>query len=98
MSQAGWYHDKAAECDRQALACTHAATRELYIKERDTWRAIAVSIDAEEAVKRRFFHFVQQCKFRADVRYWPKAGMTVAPHTSAFGGKADMVIALRNVR
>jgi hypothetical protein len=33
MSQAGWYHDKAAECDRQALACTHAATRDLYIKE-----------------------------------------------------------------
>jgi hypothetical protein len=53
MSQAGWYHDKAAECDRQALACTHAATRELYIKGRDTWRAIAASIDAEEAVKRR---------------------------------------------
>jgi hypothetical protein len=54
MSQSGWYHDKAAECDWQALACTNAATRDHYIKERDTWREIAASIDAaEEAVKRR---------------------------------------------
>jgi hypothetical protein len=43
MSQSGWYHDKAAECDRRALACTNAATRE-----------IAASIDAaEQAVKRQ---------------------------------------------
>ena len=54
MSQAGWYHDKAAECDRHALACTHATIRDLYIKERDAWRAIAASIDAaEDPVKQR---------------------------------------------
>jgi hypothetical protein len=53
-SPAGWFHGKAAECDRQALACTKAATRDLYIKERDNWRAIAANIDAaEEAVKQR---------------------------------------------
>ena len=51
-SQAGWYHDKAAECNRHALASTNTATRDLYIKERDIWRKIAASIDAaDEAVK-----------------------------------------------
>ena len=50
--QAGWYHDKAAECNRHALASTNTATRDLYIKERDIWRKIAASIDAaDEAVK-----------------------------------------------
>ena len=53
MSQAGWYHDKAAECNRHALASTDTATRDLYIKERDIWRQIAASIDAaDEDVKR----------------------------------------------
>jgi hypothetical protein len=27
-----------------------------------------------------------------DVRYWPKADSLVAPHMSAFGGKADMTL------
>ena len=27
----------------------------------------------------------------ADVRYWPIADILVAPHMSAFGGKADTV-------
>ena len=54
MSQAGWYHDKAAECNRHALASTNTATRDLYIKERDNWRQIAARIDAaEEAVKQK---------------------------------------------
>ena len=54
MSQSGWYHDKAAECDRMALASFNAITRDRYIKERDSWRAIAARIDAaEEAIKQR---------------------------------------------
>ena len=54
MSQSGWYHDKAAECDRMALASTNAVTRGHYIKDRDNWRQIAVSIDvAEEAARKR---------------------------------------------
>ena len=54
MSQSGWYHDKAAECNRLALASTNAVTRDLYIKDRDNWREIAARIDAaEEAVKQR---------------------------------------------
>ena len=54
MSQSGWYHDKAAECDRMALASTNAVTRARYIKDRDNWREIAARIDAaEEAIKQR---------------------------------------------
>jgi hypothetical protein len=54
MSQSGWYHDRAAECDRLALASTNAVTRGRHIKDRDNWREIAVSIDAaEDAVKKR---------------------------------------------
>jgi len=54
MSQSGWYHDKAAECDRMALASTDAITRGRYIKDRDNWLGIATRIDAaEEAVKQR---------------------------------------------
>ena len=30
----------------------------------------------------------------AIVRFWPKADIAIAPHMSAFGGKADMVRAV----
>jgi hypothetical protein len=54
MSQSGWYHDKAAECNRMALTSTNAVIRARHIKDRDNWREIAASIDAaEEAVKQR---------------------------------------------
>jgi hypothetical protein len=54
MSQSGWYHDKAAECDRMALASTNAVTRGRYIKDRDNWREIAALIDAaDEVIKQR---------------------------------------------
>ena len=54
MSQSGWYHDRAAECNRMALASRNAVTRDRYIKDRDNWREIAARIDAaEEAVKQR---------------------------------------------
>jgi hypothetical protein len=54
MSQSGWYHDKAAECNRHALASSNRATRDRYIKERDSWREIAARIDAaEQAIKQR---------------------------------------------
>jgi len=54
MSQSGWYHDKAAKCDRMALASAVAATRARHIKDRDNWREIAARIDAaEEAAKQR---------------------------------------------
>jgi hypothetical protein len=54
MSQSGWYHDKAAECDRMALVSTDTVIRDRYIKDRDTWQEIAARIDAaEEAVKQR---------------------------------------------
>jgi hypothetical protein len=54
MSQSGWYHVKAAECNRLALASTDAVTRDRYIKDRDNWRDIAARIDvAEEAIKQR---------------------------------------------
>lgn len=53
MSQSGWYHDKAAECNRMALASANAVTRGRHIKDRDNWREIAARIDAaEEAVKK----------------------------------------------
>jgi hypothetical protein len=52
MSESDWYHEKAAECDRMALASRNLATRSRHIKDRDGWRRIANSIDlAEEAVK-----------------------------------------------
>jgi hypothetical protein len=52
MAQSGWYHDKAAECNRMALTSTNAVIRARHIKDRDNWREIAASIDAaEEAVK-----------------------------------------------
>jgi hypothetical protein len=54
MSQSDWYHDKAAECNRLALASTNAITRYQCIKDRDGWRDIAARIDAaEEAAKQR---------------------------------------------
>ena len=53
MSQSGWYHNKAAECNRMALASANAVTRGRHIKDRDNWREIAARIDeAEEAVKK----------------------------------------------
>ena len=52
MSQSGWYHDKASECDRMALASRSAAARDRHIKDRDNWHEIAARIDAaEEAIK-----------------------------------------------
>jgi hypothetical protein len=54
MLQSGWYHDRAAECDRLALASRSPVARSRHIDDRDRWREIAVSIDAaEEAVKER---------------------------------------------
>lgn len=54
MSQSDWYHDRAAECNRMALASKNPVTRSRYIKDRDSWREIAARIDAtEEAVKQR---------------------------------------------
>ena len=54
MSQSGWYHDKAAECNRMALASTNAVIRDRFIKDRDDWREIAAGIDAaEKAGKQR---------------------------------------------
>jgi hypothetical protein len=54
MSQASWYHDKAAQCDRMALASADTITRARHIKDRDNWLDIAARIDAaEEAVKKR---------------------------------------------
>ena len=54
MSQSGWYHDKAAECNRMALASTNSVIRDRFIKDRDDWRKIAAGIDAaEKAVKQR---------------------------------------------
>jgi hypothetical protein len=50
MSQSCWYHDKASECDRMALASTNAVTRGRHIKDRDNWREIAARIDAAEQV------------------------------------------------
>jgi hypothetical protein len=54
MSQSGWYHDKAAKCDRMALDSADADTRARHIADRDNWREIAALIDAAEAaVKQR---------------------------------------------
>jgi hypothetical protein len=54
MSQSGWYQNKAAECNRMALASANAVTRGRHIKDRDNWREIAARIDAaEEAVKQK---------------------------------------------
>jgi hypothetical protein len=54
MSQSGWYHEKAAECNRMALASRTTGARDRHIKDRDNWRQIAVRIDvAEEAVRKR---------------------------------------------
>ena len=52
MSQSGWYHDKAAECNRMALTSTSAVIRARHIKDRDNWREIAASIDAAEELKK----------------------------------------------
>jgi hypothetical protein len=51
MSQSGWYHKKAAECNRLALAATSEAIRNVHIKDRDNWHDIAASIDAAEEAK-----------------------------------------------
>jgi len=53
VSQSGWYHDKADQCDRMALASTSAIMRDRHIRDRDNWQEIAANIDAaDEAVKR----------------------------------------------
>jgi hypothetical protein len=53
MSQSGWYHDKASECDRMARASRGAAARDRHIKDRDNWREIAARIDAAEETVRK---------------------------------------------
>jgi hypothetical protein len=54
MSQSGWYHDKAAQCNQMALDSTNAVTRMRLIRDRDNWKEIAARIDAaEEALKQR---------------------------------------------
>jgi hypothetical protein len=53
MSQSGWYHDRAAECDRKAVASRNPVTRSRHIKDRDSWQTIADSIDAEEKAVRQ---------------------------------------------
>jgi hypothetical protein len=53
MPQSGWYHDKAAKCDRMALASAVAATRARHIKDHDNWRKIAARIDAAEEAEQR---------------------------------------------
>ena len=54
MAQSGWYHDKAAQCDRMALESASAIMRDRHIRDRDNWRAIAARIDvAEETVRKR---------------------------------------------
>jgi hypothetical protein len=54
MSQSGWYHDKASECDWMALASRSVAARDRHIKDRDNWHEIAARIDAaEEAITSR---------------------------------------------
>ena len=104
MSESGWYHDKAAECNRMALASTNAVIRGRYIRDRDSWQEIAARIDAaEEAVKQRktkewvrssgsaaFFQFVGDKNFGRMSAIGPKQTRACALHMSAFGGKADM--------
>ena len=52
MAQTGWYHDRAAECDRMARASRSPVARSRHEHDRDRWREIAASIDAaDEAVK-----------------------------------------------
>jgi hypothetical protein len=54
MAQSGWYHDKAAQCNRMALISTDAHTHQRLLRDRDNWTEIAKSIDAvEEAIKLR---------------------------------------------
>ena len=54
MAQSDWYHHRAAECDRMALASRSPVARSRHITDRDRWREIAASIDvAEEAVKQK---------------------------------------------
>jgi len=54
MAQSGWYHDKAAQCNRMALVSNNTLTRERLIRDRDNWKEIAARIDAaEEAIKQR---------------------------------------------
>ena len=54
MSQSGWYHDRAAECGRMAVASRSPAARSRHMNDRDRWREIAARIDvAEEAVKEK---------------------------------------------
>ena len=48
MSQSDWYHDRAAECDRMALASRSPVARSRHMNDRDRWRDIAASIDAAE--------------------------------------------------
>jgi hypothetical protein len=53
MSQSGWYYQKAAECDRMALASRTTGARDRHIKDRDNWREIALRIDVAEEVARK---------------------------------------------
>jgi hypothetical protein len=63
MSQSGWYHDKAAECNRLALASTSAASSKLHISDRDNWQGIAARIEsAEEAVRKRKAKVAHGCR------------------------------------
>jgi hypothetical protein len=48
MSQSDWYRDRVAECDRRAFASRDPVTRSRHIKDRESWRAIADNIEAEE--------------------------------------------------
>src|ERR1700752_1654476 len=48
MSRSAWYHHRAAECDRMALATKSAAARDRHINDRDRWREIAAAIDAAD--------------------------------------------------
>ena len=53
MAQSGWYHDRASESDRMALASRSAVARGRHIKDRDNWREIAARIDAAEETVRK---------------------------------------------
>jgi hypothetical protein len=53
MSQSDWYHERAAESDRKALASTNAAQRARHIKDRDSWREIAALVDAADEAKKK---------------------------------------------
>ena len=53
MSQSDWYRDRVAECDRRAFASRDPVTRSRHIKDRESWRAIADNIEAEEKLQNK---------------------------------------------